>query len=166
MSLVGQVDWYFQVTVCARETCGMAIAAAPVAPAVRTNLRRVVDLEVADLLVDMGVALPGGWNWLVQPFRPLCSTNRRYSLCIPAELDASLNRPGIDSQASWSARNPEEDVHSTRATWGYVPVSAEADACRTRAACRCPRFPRCSSVDGRPSPQALRPRAAADEVVP
>ena len=29
MSLVGQVDWYFQVTVCARETCGMAMVAAP-----------------------------------------------------------------------------------------------------------------------------------------
>src|SRR2546428_548112 len=64
---IGQVDMYFQVTVCARETCGMAIAAAQVAPAVRTNLRRVVDLELADLLVDMGVALPGGWNWLVRP---------------------------------------------------------------------------------------------------
>src|SRR5438094_1038819 len=59
MSLVGQVDWYFQVTVCARETCGMATAAAPVAPAVSRNLRRVADFALLDLLVDMGVALPG-----------------------------------------------------------------------------------------------------------
>src|SRR5215211_7654933 len=41
MSLVGQVDWYFQVTVCACDTCGIAIVAAPVAPAASRNLRRV-----------------------------------------------------------------------------------------------------------------------------
>ena len=59
MSLVGQVDWYFQVMVCARETCGIATAAAPVAPAVSMNLRRVVDLDVVALSVDMRYALPG-----------------------------------------------------------------------------------------------------------
>jgi hypothetical protein len=28
MSLVGQVDWYLNVAVCARDTCGMATVAA------------------------------------------------------------------------------------------------------------------------------------------
>ena len=45
MSLVGQVDWYFQVTVCARPTCGMATVPTVAAPAasapVFRNLRRV-----------------------------------------------------------------------------------------------------------------------------
>src|SRR5262245_1737857 len=44
MSLVGQVDWYFQVTVCARETCGMATVAVAAAPAAKApdfrNFRR------------------------------------------------------------------------------------------------------------------------------
>src|SRR5262245_21822915 len=55
MSLVGQVEWYFQVTVCARETCGMATAAAPVMAAPATNLRRVVDLDMRDGWTLMGI---------------------------------------------------------------------------------------------------------------
>ena len=58
MSLVGQVDWYFQVTVCARETCGIAIVAAPVAPAASRNLRRVATFEFSVFLV-MSITLPG-----------------------------------------------------------------------------------------------------------
>src|SRR5437667_5458671 len=57
MSLVGQVDWYFQVTVCARETCGMATAAAPVKAAPARNLRRVAGLDLRDCSVVMGIAL-------------------------------------------------------------------------------------------------------------
>src|SRR5262245_3089739 len=57
MSLVGQVDWYFQVTVCARDTCGIATAAAPVGAAPARNLRRVADLDVRDCSLAMGIAL-------------------------------------------------------------------------------------------------------------
>src|SRR5262249_25063921 len=42
--------------VCARDTCGMATAAAPVMAAPARNLRRVVDLDVRDSAV-MGNAL-------------------------------------------------------------------------------------------------------------
>src|SRR5262245_11692804 len=59
MSLVGHVDWYFHVTVCARETWGIATVAAPVAPAASMNLRRVAVWDERDLSVDMGEALPG-----------------------------------------------------------------------------------------------------------
>ncbi len=59
MSLVGQVDWNFQVTVCARDTCGIATAAAPVSAAPARNLRREVDLDVRDASVVMGIALLG-----------------------------------------------------------------------------------------------------------
>src|SRR5215203_963638 len=53
MSLVGHVDWYFQVIVCARETCGMAIVAAPAVPAASRNLRRDVR-ELPDVMrVDL-----------------------------------------------------------------------------------------------------------------
>jgi hypothetical protein len=52
--LVGQVDWYFQVMVWARETCGIAMVAAPVAPAASKNLRRDEVLDVRVLSVDMG----------------------------------------------------------------------------------------------------------------
>src|SRR5262245_46683733 len=57
MSFVGHVDWYFQVTVCARDTCGIAIVAAPVAPAASKNLRRVA--AFFSVFVVLGIALPG-----------------------------------------------------------------------------------------------------------
>src|SRR5262245_47956099 len=53
MSLVGQVDWYFQVTVCARETCGIATVAVAAAPAAKapdfSNFRR--EKDCASLLI-------------------------------------------------------------------------------------------------------------------
>jgi hypothetical protein len=49
----------FRVAVWARDTCGMATAAAPVMVAPARNLRRVVDLDVRDRSVLMGMALLG-----------------------------------------------------------------------------------------------------------
>src|SRR5262245_2402898 len=104
MSLVGQVDWYFQVTVWARETCGMATAAAPVAPAARMNLRRDVVLDVRDLsmLIDapsqaMKVGCDGPqWGRFV-------GTNVQYGPGIPAGLAGSLiRRAGIAQALLWS----------------------------------------------------------------
>src|SRR4051794_25779138 len=40
ISFIGQVDWYFQIMVCARDTCGMATPA-PMKPAPARKLRRV-----------------------------------------------------------------------------------------------------------------------------
>src|SRR5262249_53332239 len=80
MSLVGQVDWYFQVTVCARETCGMATAAAPVMAAPARNLRRVADFGVRDCSVVIGHSLLGslefpggilGAAWVYEPSGPV-----------------------------------------------------------------------------------------------
>src|SRR6185295_10122541 len=60
MSLVGQVDWYFHVTVCARETCGIATVAVAAAPAARApdfkNFRR--EKDCASLLIWGLLLLP------------------------------------------------------------------------------------------------------------
>ena len=48
MSVAGHEVCIFRVVVCARETCGIAMVAAPVAPAASRNLRRVGILDVLD----------------------------------------------------------------------------------------------------------------------
>jgi hypothetical protein len=59
VALVGQVDWNFQVTVCARLTCGMAIAPAPARPATLRKLRRLARVFVAS---DVMVPSPEKWR--------------------------------------------------------------------------------------------------------
>src|SRR5713101_6048542 len=83
MSLVGQVDWYFQVTVCARETCGMATAAAPVMAAPARNLRRVAHLGVSDCSVLMGIALLGSLWFPGGILGAACDMNRPDRFPIP-----------------------------------------------------------------------------------
>src|SRR5439155_24062616 len=68
MSLVGQVDWYFQVIVCARDTCGMAIVAAPVAAVASKNLRRpILYLVLLMWVPSLGsVCFVRGWQFVAQ----------------------------------------------------------------------------------------------------
>ena len=56
MSVAGHDVCIFSVAVCARDTCGIAIAAAPVHGRAGRNLRRVVVL-VSDLLMGMSSSL-------------------------------------------------------------------------------------------------------------
>src|SRR6266540_3277508 len=88
MSLLGQVDWYFQVIVCAHETCGMASVAAPVAPAASRNLRRDVSHLRAVMLV-MLLGRPQGGSMANRHGEPAAPS---FSPCID-QARQPRNRP-------------------------------------------------------------------------
>src|SRR6266508_3977739 len=131
MSLVGQVDWYFQVTVCARDTCGMATAA----PA--GNLRRVAVLDTGDRSVLMGVALL--WLrrvcWRRSCAEPLGDMNRPDRFPIPVRQvvrgditahKARIVSPRDGASACGRGRNDGLDSAHRRPLAGHSPAGESA----------------------------------------